>query len=258
MRCLMALRRMFPTSLTVCVLALETLVLAILALYPSVQDPGLSNLNAAVYELLAPVSVVFLLGLLYTWLLRLVLTETSRRIPRFPSFVRFLSRSFVSLFRSVRTASLSESSLGFRTLSRPRFLLLISMVLSTLLAYVPYRPDLNPGGSLVGIDSSLYVTWVSQMLQRPPAQAIQYSFVQGLEGSRPLLLIILYLVASIGLSPSQVVEFAPLVLAPLLSLSCFVFVRFGQGSRGLAGLTALFSSSSFYVTVELYGGYYAN
>src|SRR5207247_9446279 len=42
------------------------------------------------------------------------------------------------------------------------------------------------------------------------------------------------------------------------SLSTFIFVRFGQGSPGLASLTALFTPFSFYLTVGLWGGYYAN
>jgi hypothetical protein len=41
-------------------------------------------------------------------------------------------------------------------------------------------------------------------------------------------------------------------------LSSYIFVRFGQGSARLAGLTALFTSTSFYVTVGMWGGYYAN
>src|SRR5207247_6961293 len=134
----------------------------------------------------------------------------------------------------------------------------ISLCVSSLLAFAPYRPDLNPTGSLVGIDSPLYLGWIGQMLARPFSQALQYSFVEGLEGSRPLLLVLLYLVASAGISPSQILEYLPMVLAPMLSLSTYVFVRYGHGSSSLAGLTGIFSSVSFYTTVGLWGGYYAN
>src|SRR5205809_7964837 len=96
------------------------------------------------------------------------------------------------------------------------------------------------------------------MLARPLQQALQYSFVEGLEGSRPLLLVLLYLVASAGISPSQILEYLPMVLALLLSLSIYTFVRYGNGSARFAGLSALFSSVSFYSTVGLWGGYYAN
>src|SRR5437773_10507533 len=134
----------------------------------------------------------------------------------------------------------------------------ISLVLSVLIVFVPYRPDLNPTATLVGIDSPTYVGWVGQMLALPLPAALRYSFVTGLDGSRPLLLVLLYLVASAGISPSQIFEFLPMVLAPLLSLSIYTFVRYGNGSARFAGLTALFSSVSFYSTVGLWGGYYAN
>src|SRR5438046_4401702 len=49
-----------------------------------------------------------------------------------------------------------------------------------------------------------------------------------------------------------------MLLAPLLSLSTYTSVRYGNGSARFAGLTALFSSVSFYTTVGLWGGYYAN
>ena len=137
-------------------------------------------------------------------------------------------------------------------------MLTVSLVVSSLLAFVPYRPDLNPSGTLVGIDSPTYVTWINQMLQRPLLQALQYSFVEGLDGSRPLLLIPLYLVASAGISPNLIIEYLPMLLAPLLSLSTYIFVRFSQGSARLAGLTALFTSTSFHITAGMWGGYFAN
>src|SRR5205807_8652810 len=66
------------------------------------------------------------------------------------------------------------------------------------------------------------------------------------------------LVASAGISPYLIIEYLPMVLAPLLSLSSYIFVRFGQGSARLAGLTALFTSTSFYITAGMWGGYHAN
>src|SRR5207244_5668920 len=126
----------------------------------------------------------------------------------------------------------SASTIPF--LSRPNLLLIISLAASILVALVPYRPDLNPNGTLVGVDSPTYVTWINQMLSKPIPQALQYSFVEGLDGSRPLLLIILYTVASLGVSPSQIIEYLSMILAPLLALSTYTFVRFGQRSTSFA------------------------
>ena len=254
----MTLRETIATSTLLALLAFELSVLAILALFPYLVDPGLSVLNSNFYALLAPLSTVLLLGLLYAWPLKLIAREARIRSTLFDRLILFLSEPFQKIMSSLKSASLSETARNCKILSRPRLMLAVSLVVSILLTFIPYRPDLNPSATLVGVDSPLYVGWIVQMLIRPLSQALAYSFVEGLEGSRPLLLIPLYLVASTGVSPSQLVEYLPMVLAPLLSLSTYIFVRYGQGSRGLASLTALFCSVSFYTTVGLWGGYYAN
>jgi len=236
----------------------EVSVLAVLAFFPYVPDPGLSNLNVNIYSFLAPLSTVFLLGLLYGWFVKLGARAAVRRSLSFRSFLQFLSVPFRNLLSSWRTVSLSDTASSFKILSRPKLMLAISLFIGSLLVFVPYRPDLNPSGTLVGIDSQTYVGWINQMTARTPAQALQYSFVEGLDGSRPLLLMPLYLVASAGIFPDLIIEFLPMLLAPLLALSSYIFVRFGQGSASLAGLTALFTSTSFYITVGMWGGYYAN
>jgi hypothetical protein len=245
-------------GLILLILSFQVLVLVMLVFFPYVPDLGLFNLNTDIYFFLAPLSTVFLLELLYAWLVRLVTKEASRYSSTFRSIARFLSEPFQKILSSVRTGSLSDSARTFKILSRPRLLLTISLAASVLLAFVPYRADLNPNEILVGVDSPLYVNWISQMLARPVPQALQYSFVEGLAGSRPLLLVVMYIVASLGVSPSQIVEYLPMILVPLLSLSTYAFVRFGQESANIAGLTALFTPFSFYLPVGLWGGYYAN
>ena len=251
-------RQAILTSVILLVLSFQVLVLVILALFPYVPDLGLSNINNDTYFLLSPLSTVFLLELLYASLLRIVARQASRYSSTARSIAHFLSEPFTKIISSVRTRSLSDSARTFKILSYPRLLLIISLASNVLLAFVPYRPDLNPNGILVGVDSPTYVTWISQMLARPFPQALQYSFVEGLDGSRPLLLVVLYMVASLGVSPSQVIEYLPMILAPLLGLSSYAFVRYGHGSARFAGLTALFTPFTFYIPVGLWGGYYAN
>src|SRR3989440_7191747 len=255
---LMTQRQAILTGVILIVLSFQVLVLAILVFFPYLPDPGLSSINKDTYFLLSPLSTIFLLELLYAWLLRIVAREATLYSSTARSIVHFFSQPFQKVLASVRTRSLSESAQTFKILSRPRLLLIISLAASILLAFAPYRPDLNPNGTLVGIDSPTYVTWISLMLSKPIAQALQYSFVEGLDGSRPLLLIILYMVASLGVSPSQIIEYLPMLLAPLLALSVYAFVRFGQGNASFAGLTGLFTPFSFYLPVGLWGGYYAN
>src|SRR5256886_9408449 len=251
-------RQAIFTGLILLILSFQVLVVAILVFFPYLPDLGLSNFNNDTYFLLSPLSTIFLLELLYAWLLRLVAREATRYSSTARSIAHFVSEPFAKIISSVRTRSLSDSARTFKILTYPRLLLIISLASSVLLAFVPYRPDLNPNGILVGVDSPTYVTWISQMLARPFPQALRYSFVEGLDGSRPLLLVVLYMVASFGLSPSQVIEYLPMILAPLLALSTYAFVRFGQGSASFAALTALFTPLSFYLPVGLWGGYYAN
>src|SRR2546425_97461 len=254
----MTQRKAILIGLILLLLSFQVLVLVVLALFPYAPDPGLSSLNNNIYTFLAPLSTIFLLGLLYAWLIKLGTRGARHYSRRFEKLVQFLIEPFRTLISSVKTRSLPESARSFKILSHPRLLLAISLTTSFLLALVPYRADLNPTGSLVGIDSPLYVTWINQMLARPVPQALQYSFVEGLDGSRPLLLIILYMVASLGVSPSQIIEYLPMILAPLLALSSYAFVRYGHGSASFAGLTALFTPLTFYLPVGLWGGYYAN
>ena len=254
----MTQRQAILTCTILLIISFQVIVLVILAVFPYVPDPGLSNLNSDIYFLLAPLSTIFLLELLYAWLLRLVAREATRYSSTARSIAHFVSEPFAKIISSVRTRSLSDSARTFKILSYPRLLLIMSLASSVLLAFVPYRPDLNPNGILVGVDSPTYVTWISQMLARPVPQALQYSFVEGLDGSRPLLLVVLYMIASLGVSPSQVIEYLPMILAPLLALSSYAFVRFGQGSASFAGLSALFTPFTFYLPVGLWGGYYAN
>src|SRR5256886_1557625 len=255
---LMTQRQAILTGLILLILSFQVLVLVILAFFPYVPDLGISNLNNDIYFFFAPLSTIFLLELLYAWIVRAVEREATRYSSTARSIAHFLSEPFARIISFVRTRSLSESAQTFKILSHPRLLLIIGIAASVLLAFVPYRPDLNPNGILVGVDSPTYVTWINQMLARPPSQALQYSFIEGLDGSRPLLLIVLYMVASLGVSPSQIIEYLPMILAPLLALSSYVFVRLGNGCANLAVLTALFTPFTFYLSVGLWGGYYAN
>ena len=176
-RVLLTIRETAPTIVILGLVAFEISVLAVLVFFPYLPDPGLSNLNTDVYVLLAPLSTLFLLGLLYTWLAKLGTKAAARRSVSFKSFLQFLSVPFRNLISSVRTVSLSDSARTFKILSQPKLMLAVSLFISSLLALVPYRRDLNPSGTLVGIDSPTYVTWINQMLQRPLLQALQYSFV---------------------------------------------------------------------------------
>jgi hypothetical protein len=79
------------------------------------------------------------------------------------------------------------------------------------------------------------------------------------EGSRPLLLVPMYLTAATGLvSATQAYEALPAILGPLLAVSTFIFVREGYKNEKIAAVASLFSVLSFSTTVGMWAGFYAN
>ncbi len=222
------------------------------------NSPGIL---AQSYILLAPLSPIVIWGILYTWALKYFTHEASRHFKRARQGIISLTlRTFGSLVSWARTTSLEDAVNTIEILNRPRLMLGMAIISGVLLTYTPYRSDLNPAGILVGADAPLYRDWVEQMLSRPSSEALQYAFVSGGgEGTRPLLLILLYAAASMGgMTAEQIVRSVPLILAPLLVVSSYIFVWSGLDDERLAGLVALFTSFSFNVTVGMWAGYFAN
>src|SRR6266699_630709 len=105
----MTQRQAILTGLVLVILSFQALVLVILGFFPYLPDPGLSKLNSDIYFFLAPLSTIFLLGLLYAWLLRLVARQASRYSLTARSIIHFFSEPFAKIISSVRTRSLSVS-----------------------------------------------------------------------------------------------------------------------------------------------------
>src|SRR2546429_3980054 len=78
---LMTQRKAILSGLILILLSFQVLVLVVLALFPYAPDPGLSSLNNNIYTFLAPLSTIFLLGLLYAWLIKLGTREAGHYSP---------------------------------------------------------------------------------------------------------------------------------------------------------------------------------
>src|SRR5207247_10841672 len=113
----MTRRQAIATTIVLALLAFELLVLAILAFFPYVPDPGLATLNMSIYTFLAPLSTVIMLGLLYVWLVRFGTREIRRRSSRFNGFVRFLSEPFQNTASLLKSTPLSQSPRSLKVLS---------------------------------------------------------------------------------------------------------------------------------------------
>ena len=235
-------------------LIFETIALGQLAIDPfSLYTVGsFAWYQAQIVSRLSPLSPLLVIVLLYAWLAKLILKVARKRSIQVDRFTRALSEIVKGRNKS------SQDPEKLILLRHPELLLIVAMTVAGLLAYFPYSPGFNPNGSIVGTDTSSYIAWTQQMLSRPFSQAMAYAFGGADQGFRPLPLILYYSIASLGLSPAQVVEYSPVIFGPLLALSVYIFVRTGSGNNATAAIASLITPFSFQVTVGIWAGYLAN
>ncbi len=245
------------TSLLLLAVGIEAVSAVEWAAYPYFPDKSLlfARMDAALFSILAPFSPALLIMLLYAWAVKLTVSLDNKFSKRLKSYFGQVAQSL----SYIRPRISSDSVYRFALTNRPRLLLGLAVVMAVLLGLVPYRPELNPVMTPVGVDAHYYIEWVNAMLQRSPEGAFAYALGSASFGSRPLLLIPIYLVVATGMiSTVQAVEFLPAILGPLLALSTFLFVREGQRNERMAGVASLFSAFSFNATVGMWAGFYAN
>ena len=220
----------------------------------SIGDSNLPIALGAVFQVLAPFSPLLIVLILYSWIGRITLRVLSRY-----DVNSFLVNRFRFLSRISQSLPVSWDSKEVPLLQRPILVLGIGIASACALAYTPYRSDINPLGTPVGVDTPLYIQWVNQMLQRPVFDGLAYAFTEASSGSRPLSLIFPYVVSSLfGVRADVAVKVYPLFLAPLLVVSSFLFVYLGLGDKRTASLVGLTTAFSFQFTVGMWAGYYAN
>ena len=135
-------------------------------------------------------------------------------------------------------------------------LLALASIIAALLTLYPYHPSLNPHGYRVSVDLYFYNQWLSEMLSKPPSEALNYALREVQGGSRPLHLILLYLAAKATSASSELISRAQLTfLAVFFVLSTYVLAREVFRDELNAALAALISSCSFNLTVGMYAGF---
>ena len=248
---------LFSLTLTVAII-LEAISILELVWTPSIAlaapDPFI-GLMVWVFNFLIPLSPFLLLALLYFPLVRAVVSLVRRR----SQYINHRFEELSSLWKISWGSGPYSSHEGLGLLDHPRAVLIVSMSVAALLAYFPYRPDVNPQQILVGIDTFHYVIALNQMLGRPVLYAIVYAFNSEVHGSRVLLLLVAYAFARLGnLDATVVFKFLPMILAPLLVFTSYSFGLLGSGSRHTAVIAGIMAAFSPILTVGIWAGYYAN
>jgi len=178
----------FVALIVLVLVAMETLSLAEWTLFPHIPANWrfFASLDADFFGVVLPLSPLLLLLTLYAWIF-----ESARLSERYSQ--RF-QRAFGAMVRArdrlLRWIVGDHPSISGETqfFGHSRVWLLVAVCSGVLIAYTPYRADLNPSQSPVGIDTPLYIGWIDQMLTGSIGQAVAYAFGIANHGSRPFLL----------------------------------------------------------------------
>lgn len=133
----------------------------------------------------------------------------------------------------------------------PLVLLLVSLGGSLFVGLYPYLHAINPGSIVVGYDVRVkYGPFLRHMLSQDPLGAVAYS----LQNDRTAFLLFQYLLALLTGSAGLALRVVPALLAALLTVSTYLFVRTGVKDRLLAATASLFAAFSLLVASGTNGG----
>ncbi len=170
--------------------------------------------------------------------------------------------SHIGLLRKMRgiLSDLGNGSCsGICTKLSPSFLVACALVLSILVAAYPHLPGVNPNAHAVGVreDIQFYSQWLTKMANQDFVSVVADSFFRN--SGRTLSLLVLYLAKYTGGASSlDTVQLLPIILAPVLVLAVYFFIREANKSGCIGSLGALMSVSSFHILVGIYACFLSN
>jgi len=199
-------------------------------------DTGLFHVYASAYPLL-------ILTTLYTWLLPLIGRA-------FKGYVRLKIGCNKTL--NIVSDCTSSDNVLIRRLGIASVLLL-----SIILPIIPYLPSINPDFKPVSVDIHFYSIWLGEMLSRDCWGAVEYAFYGMGNGNRPLYLLMLYALISLGISRQAILNFEALLISPFFTLAVCYATRCLSKSHLYALLASLTAVLGFNMTVGVMAGLFA-
>jgi hypothetical protein len=203
----------------------------------------LSELDAGLFHVYAPLYPLLLLATLYAWLLPVIAKVFKGR-------VRLKVRCNI-----VINANGGCSPSG--SILTERLGLTFALFLSIALPLISYLPSINPTFKPASIDIQSYAMFLENMLTRDPLDALEYVFYSGLWG-RMLYLLMLYGLVNIGISRETVLNFEAFLTTPLLTLAVYFSAKRLSGEGSYATLASLATVLGFNMTANMFGGFFAN
>jgi hypothetical protein len=167
-----------------------------------------------------------------------------------------------------------------------------ALIVSVLITVFPHLPPINPKGVGVSTDEQFYINWMNKLRSQ---SALNHEDTRGRDdlfsiiesafainkGDRPFTLLIILALANLTALPDiAIIRYLPVVLAPLLVLATYLFIKYIPAGtskekvgpleqlyryhniaidpRFCASIAALFTAFSLQIIVGEYAGFLAN
>jgi hypothetical protein len=201
----------------------------------------LSDIDASLFHIYAPLYPLLLLVTLYAWLL----------LP-----IRRVLKGCMSLkIRYNRILNTANDYQPLKGTFAKRLCLASALLLSIALPIIPYFPTINPEFKPVSVDILFYSRWLDNMLTVNDWNwsTIKYAFY----GNRPLYLLLLYSLTKLGIPKKIILNFEALLISPLFVLTVYYAAKRLSGDDLYALLSSLAAVLGFNMTVGMMAGFFA-
>jgi hypothetical protein len=202
-----------------------------------------SELDAGLFHIYVPVYPLLLLTTLYAWLPLITAKAFKERVRL-----------------KVRCNIVTNANGGYdppNNILTERLGLTFVLFLSITLPLIPYIPSINLSFKPVSVDIRYYSAWLSNMLETNCWSAIEYAFRGVDNGNRPLYLLMLYTLVSLGIPKQVVLNFEALLISPFFALTIHYVAKRLSGSHFYALLASLAAVLGFNMTVGMMAGFFA-
>jgi len=206
-----------------------------------------SELDASIFHIYAPAYPILILATLYAWLPPVIGRALKNRV-----------RLSIRCNRALGKAGNYKPS---DNTFIERFGLVFILLISIALPLIPYLPFINPDFKPVSVDIRFYSEWLDNMLTSDCWGAVEYAFY-GMEngvwnGNRPLYLLLLYGLVSLGIPREIVLNFEAVFISPFFTLAVYFTAKRLSGSRLYALLASLAAVLGFNMAVGMMAGFFA-
>jgi hypothetical protein len=203
----------------------------------------LSELDVGLFHIYAPVYPLLLLATLYAWLLLIIAKTFKKRVGL-----------------KVRYNVVANANSGYNppnSILTERLGLTFVLFLSITLPLIPYIPSINLSFKPVSVDIRYYSAWLSNMLKTDCWGAIEYAFHGVDNGNRPLYLLMLYTLVSLGIPKQVVLNFEALLISPFFTSAIYYATKHLSNNHPYALLASLAAVLGFNMTVGMMAGFFA-